>query len=371
MNKIGVREKGTDQNDPRLATTRVAVLGYGYWGPNQVRTFARQLGSDHVIVADPLPARLEAAADAFPGIELRSDVESILTDPTVQALCICTPAATHAGLAAQALNLGKHVLVEKPLATSSRDAAELVRLAEQVERVLMVGHVFLYSAPVRRLQALARSNELGSLRFMHGTRTSLGPRAREDTNIVWDYLIHDVYISHSLLGEPEEIAAHGQAYLRPGIEDVVFATLRYADGILVNLHASWYDPHKIRKLTLVGSERMAVYDESWGDRKVVVYDRGYAPARGRDAWGNLDLRLYDDGERGLDTSGPEPLREQCLDFLDAIATGGQPIANGASALGVIRMLEAIDVSLRRGGRPVRLAATSRLTPQSITRAGTK
>ncbi len=344
-----IRNPQSEIRNPQSAIRNLAVLGYGYWGPNQVRTFCELLGEARVVVCEPDPARRAAARERHPGVALAADPADLLADDTVGAVCLCTPAGQHAAQARAFLTAGRHVLVEKPLATNSRDGRELVELAEQRGLVLMAGHIFLFHPAVRTLRQLIQDGALGEVRYVTSVRSSLGPRVRDEVNVVWDYLIHDAYIVPHLLGrEPAAVRADGGSWLRPGVADVVFATLDFGDGVLAHLQSSWYYPVKARRMVVVGSRRMAVWDEDAADR-LVLYDRGYAPHDGVDGWGNVGLRLYDEGAQAVPLEATEPLRAECQHFLDCIATGQEPLSGGQQVVETLRLLEALGASLTQRG----------------------
>jgi predicted dehydrogenase len=332
---------------------KVAVIGYGYWGPKVVRALSRVLPEEQVVICEPEPeARLQAAC-AHPLASRVSDCRALLADPSVEAVHICTPAGSHYTLAREALLAGKHVLVEKPLAAALDEGLALADEARTRGLVLMAGHVYLYNATLKALRDLLLAGRLGEPLYLYSQRTSLGPRVREDVSVVWDYLVHEVYLLPYLLGRrPEAVSAHGGSYLRPGLCDVVFARFDFSDGLFASCHASWYDPLKVRRLTVVGSERMAVFDELSENRKLALLERGSRPAPGRDAWGNAGLRLYDGGERTVAVREQEPLVAQARAFVEAARRGKPPPGHLEAVLDSLAVLNAIDRSLEEGGRLV-------------------
>ena len=333
----------------RQSVTGVAVVGAGYWGPNLIRVFAALPECRLVAVCDSDPARLGPVSAKFPGTYTTTDLNELLADPQVEAVAIATPAATHYGIARACLEHDKHVLVEKPFVLHEAHGEELVRLAAERSRVLMVDHIFLYNPIVVRLAELIRTGELGALRYIRTVRTSLGPRLCEDANIVWDAQIHDLYILLHLVGAlPERVVATGGAFVRAGIEDVAFTTLYFPGGIVANCHNTSYAPLKERRMIVVGSRRMAVYDELSQEAKLVLYDRGFEPFEGTDALGNRGIRLYDEGGTAVEVSWSEPLRTECAHFLKCIGSGDEPLSNGRSALQLLRVLQAVDQSLKEG-----------------------
>jgi predicted dehydrogenase len=341
------------------AAPRVAVLGYGYWGPNQVRAFCDLLGEDKVVVCDPDPARLALARARHPGAAFVADLADLPATQRLDAVSLCTPAGLHAKQAAGFLAQDCHVLVEKPLATSSRDARAMVALAAARGRVLMVGHVFLFHPAVRALRRLIQSGELGDIRFVTSLRASLGPRVRSEVNVVWDYLIHDAYIVPYLLdAAPISVRAEGGSWLQPGVADAAFATLAFDGGVLASLQSSWYFPVKARRMVIVGSRRMAVWDED-AEQKLTLHDRGYAQHEGVDQLGNRGLRLYDQGVQAVPLDNTEPLKEECRSFLQRVAGRHDGVASGASAVRTLKVLEAIDRSMRQRGSRVLLRSPER------------
>ncbi len=335
------------------APVAVALIGLGYWGPKLARALASLPQCASLTCCDAQPRRLAALWVELPEAELAADADAVLADPAIEAVVIATPAASHYALARKALLAGKHVLVEKPLATDSRRAEQLVHLAESRGLILAAGHVYLYHPAVEALARLLARGYLGRVRYISGLRASLGPRVREDVSVVWDYLIHDVYLLHYLLGAPMAVRAGGRAYLRPGLADVVFAELHYGDDVIAHCQASWYYPEKTRRLVVVGSRRMAVLDEG-AEHPLLLHDRGYAPCEGTDEHGNSGLRLYDGGTTAPRLAKGQPLEKECRDFLRAVRKGGPPRSDGRSALAVIRLLEALEASLAAGGSLVTL-----------------
>ncbi len=334
----------------------VAVIGAGYWGPNLVRNFARTPGANLVACADLRPERLERLAKDYP-LRLTTSHRELLEDKSIEAVAIATPAATHYLLVKESLECGKHVLVEKPLATSLQQGEELVHLADRQGRVLMVDHIFLYNPAVEKMKELIGQGELGQVRYLYALRTSLGPRLCEDTNVVWDAQIHEVYILMGLFGAPPtRVIASGGAYLRRGIEDVVFTTLFFEGNVVAHCHNTSYAPLKIRRMVIVGSEKMLVYDDLNEEERVIVYERGYAPCQGIDLLGNHNLRLYDQGHYAPAIEWREPLRVECEHFVECIKNGSRPRTDGRSVLKVLAVLEAIDSSLKDASQPVRLGA---------------
>jgi predicted dehydrogenase len=326
---------------------RVAVVGLGYWGPNLARNFAAIPGCELAYACDASDAARTRVASMFPSTRLTADLDELLGDPELDAVALATPVPTHADLAVRVLGAGKHCFVEKPLAQSVPDAERVVAAAKAAGRVLMVGHLLEYHPGVRKLKELADSGELGEeIFYIYGNRLNLG-KLRADENALWSLGAHDVSVVLHLAGEePWEVVAHGESYVREGIEDVVFCFMRFPSGLAAHLHLSWLDPHKERRFTVVGSKRMATFDDMELERKLTVYDKGF----------DEDARTY--GEyitRSGDIFSPrianvEPLRVECEHFVECARTGTPPRSDGASGLRVVRVLAALQRSLQDSRR---------------------
>jgi predicted dehydrogenase len=320
--------------------TRIGHAGLGYWGPNLARNFGGV--ADLRWLCDLSPELLEEAAKAHPQARTTSDFQELLDDPEVDAVVIATPVVTHYELAKQALSAGKHVFVEKPQAQSSAEAEELLALAEERSLVLMPGYLLLHHPAMEQLQQLVTSKDLGELLYLYGNRQNLG-QIRRDENALWSLGAHDLSMILRLVGEePVEAWARGESFLRSGIEDVVFCYLRFPSGVVAHMHVSWLDPHKIRKLTVVGREKMAVFDDMEPERKVTVYDKG--PVQQRPA---ADWRVREGDIHIPKLSGDEPLRRECVAFLELVDGQGDPLAPAREGLAVIRTLEQLQESLDR------------------------
>ena len=329
---------------------KAALLGYGYWGPNLARNLHQRLGTDWVACVDLDASRRDAMAKRYPWVRAPASVEQVLSDPAVDAVVVATPARTHAGLAADALRAGKHVLVEKPLALSTADAVALTRQAEHAGLVLMVGHTFEYNPAVTKMRALLDSGELGDLWYLHAQRVNLG-RIQNDINALWSIGPHDVSIANYLVGAaPRWVSARGARYLHTELEDVVFATLGYDGGVLAHLHASWLDPSKVRRTTVVGSRRMVLFDDLDSEAKLRVYDKGADPVQG--GYGEYQFRLRAGDIHVPRTDMTEPLALELDHFLECCASGARPRSDGWSGVRVVAALEAAQHSLDKGGQQV-------------------
>ncbi len=334
---------------------RVAVVGLGYWGPNLARNFERLPDTELAYCCDLVAENLEKARAQFPGAVVTGDLDEVLADAGLDAVVIATPAPTHYSLGKRVLEAGKHALIEKPLALRAADAEDLVATAAAKRRLLMVGHLLEYHPGVRKVKELLEAGELGRPFYVYANRLNLG-KVRADENALWSLGPHDISVINYLTGEePEEVSARGECYLQDDVEDVVFGYIRYPSGMIGHLHVSWLDPHKSRKITVVGAEKMVVFDDMEAERKVTVYDRGATTTRTKfETYGEfVTLHFGDIHIPKIDNE--EPLRIECRHFVDCIREGRPPLSDGRDGLNVVRVLEAMDRSLRDGGRPVKTA----------------
>jgi len=338
---------------------RIGVLGAGHWGPNLIRNFHNQQQSEVGWIIERDPQRLAQVAQHFPGLQVGNDPQQVLDDPKVDAVVIATPTTTHYALARAALEHGKHVLVEKPMATESRQATELCALAANGRLVLMVGHVFVYNPAVQRVKKYLDTGDLGRVYYLSMVRTNLGP-IRTDVNAAWDLAAHDVSIANYWLGsEPESVWATGHAWLNPGVEDAVFATLCYPGDVLAHLHVSWLNPRKDRVITVVGERRMLTFDDMKVAEPLRLYDKQVTDDRTRppysDTFDSFRASVHE-GDITIPRVGhAEPLRAECDHFLECIKNGTPSLSGGAEGAAVVRVLEAMQRSMRAGGRAERVA----------------
>ena len=327
----------------------VAVVGCGYWGPNLIRNFSQMPGVRMKTAVDLNKERLRHIAQLYHSVQTTTVFDEALADPEIDAILVATPVSTHHMLAKRALESGKHVLVEKPMAASVAEAEDLHRIALDRGLVLMAGHTFLYTAAVNKMKDLISSGELGHIYYISTTRVNLG-LFQEDINVVWDLAPHDVSILNYVLGcEPETVAAQGQAYIQSGIEDVAFLHLRYPGDIVAHTHVSWLNPDKIRRITVVGSKKMLVYDDVSTTEKIRVYDKGVTVQPHYDTFGEFQLsyRFGDIYTPRLDDN--EPLKNECQHFVQCIQKREVPRSDGASGLAVVRVMERACESIRRSG----------------------
>jgi predicted dehydrogenase len=318
---------------------RVGLAGLGYWGPNLARNFGEL--ADLSWLCDLSPDLLAQASARRPHARTTTDFDELLADPELDAVVIATPVVTHYELTRRALEAGKHVFVEKPPAQTAAEAEELCALAEERGVVLMPGYLLLYHPAVARLKQLVESGELGDVLYLYGNRQNLG-QIRRDENALWSLGAHDLSVMLHLVGEePVEAWARGESFLREAVEDVVFCYLRFPSGTVAHMHLSWLDPHKMRKITVVGRDKMAVFDDMEPERKITVYDKGPV-LRPASEWqvrtGDIHIPRV---------SADEPLRLECSHFLSLVSGDGDPLAAARDGVAVVRTLELLQSSLAR------------------------
>jgi predicted dehydrogenase len=317
----------TRQMSDEQPPVRVGVVGLGYWGPNLARNFAAIPGCQLAWLCDADAHARERLASSFPSARTTGELRELLDDEHLDAIVLATPVPTHAELAIAVADAGKHCFVEKPLATTAADAERAVAVAERAGTVLMVGHLLEYHPAVTRLKELVDSEELGQLYYIYGNRLNLG-KLRADENALWSLGAHDVSVALHLIGEePDQCLARGASYVREGVQDVVFCYLRFPSGVVAHLHLSWLDPHKERRITVVGSGRMATFDDMLIEGKLTIYDKGFD--EDTRSWGEYIARSGDTFSPRIPAR--EPLR----------------IERGVSRSGlrVVRVLEALQHSL--------------------------
>jgi predicted dehydrogenase len=335
---------------------RIGIAGLGYWGSNIARNLEALPGCELAWCCDTDPARLEHGRAAFPQAQFSTDMSEMLADEGVAAIVVATPVLTHAALAELVLSAGRHCFVEKPLACDVASATRLVELAAERDRTLMVGHLLAYHPAVVTLGELCKSGELGEICYLYSQRLNLG-RLRADENALWSLGVHDVSSILALTGElPAEVSAWGESYVRGGVEDVVFAHLRFAGGLVAHIHVSWLDPRKERRLTVVGSRRMATFDDMEPERTLTVYDKGFDPDV---VEGDYVVRSGE--QRSLPISRREPLQIELEHFLDCLRSGVAPRTEGRVGLRVVGVLEALQESLGANGETVALASSGTVT----------
>lgn len=331
---------------------RVGVVGCGYWGPNLIRNFNQLRDSEVIACADLAEGRLAHMKSLYPQVKTTRDYGELVASRDIDAIVVATPPTTHVEIALRALDAGKHVFVEKPLATSGADCEAMIAKAKEKGRVLMVGHTFLYTAAVNKIKELIKSGELGDILYVNTTRVNLGI-FQEDINVVWDLAPHDVSILNYILdNHPQEVAAHGHSYIRQNVEDIAYLHLKYPGAIMAHVHVSWLNPNKIRETTVVGSKKMLVYDDISSLEKIRIYDKGVTVLPHYDTFGEFQLsyRFGDIFIPKLDDS--EPLKVACQHFVDCTKTGVEPRSSGQHGLEVVRVIEAANNSLAHSGAVV-------------------
>ena len=338
---------------------RVGVIGLGYWGPNLVRVLDGLPGCQVTKLCDLDTDRLNEFCRKFPDAQGTCDVNEVLTAGAVDAVVIATPTKTHHDLARRALSQRLHAFVEKPLATSTAECEELIELAREMNRKLFVGHTFLHSSPVAKLKEMVSCNEFGEIYYMSSTRLNLGP-VRHDVSALWDLAPHDVSIMLDLMKSPPvAVSCSGLAYLNRSIHDVCTLSISFDNNRMGIIHVSWLDPHKKREMTVVGSKKMAIYNDLEPLEKIKVYDNGVEYKNGSSAAGDTygDFKV---SYRYGDMYSPrivevEPLKSELTSFIDCIAYDATPHTDGRNGLDVVRVVEAADRSLHERCGEVELA----------------
>ena len=340
---------------------RVAVIGAGYWGPNLIRNFHDLSTSEIVWVADQDPGRLRAVQTYFPGVRLTRDAFEAIRDPTVDGVIVATPTHTHYTLIKESLAQHKHVFTEKPLTTSLPQAEELCVLAEKMQRVLLVDHIFLYNSAVQHTKTYLDAGTLGPIYYIACTRTNLGP-IRTDVSVAWDLASQDIAIlNYWLSSQPLSVSAQGGTWVNPPLTDTTFVTLRYPDHVLAHLHCSWLHPRKIREITLVGAEKMLTYNDMDWARPIRVYDKKVI-SRQQSVGFDDTLEKFRSSIVEGDITVPkvemtEPLKAACEHFIACITSGVAPLTGGRQGAEVVRVLEAIEHSMQNEGREEALASS--------------
>ncbi len=330
------------------------MVGCGYWGPKLLRNFAQQPRARLLWACDLSPSRLQALTHSYPGVKMSTDLNEVLADPEVKAVCIATPSQSHEGLAMRCLEAGRHVLVEKPLCDSSAGALRLLEKAKEKGLILMVDHTFVYSPAVRLIRSLVDNGRLGRLLYFDSTRVNLG-LFQADVNVLWDLAVHDLAIMDFLLGGrlPEAVSATGIAHVAGQPENMAYLTCYYGDDLIAHIHANWLAPVKLRRTLLGGEKEMVVYDDLHPSERVKVYDKGISVNN------QSELEQLLISYRSGDCWSPripegEPLAIEVAHFLDCIESGQTPLSDGQAGWRIVRMVEAGSESLKQRGAPVSL-----------------
>ena len=332
----------------------VGVVGCGYWGPNLIRNFNALPDCKVRYVCDKDEKRLAHMKQLYPSVETTRDFDKMIADKEVDAVVVATPVHLHYELAKKALQAGKHAFVEKPMTQTSEQGNELVQIAAKKKLTLMVGHTFIYSAPVRRIKEIVASGEIGEIQYISSRRLNLG-LFQKDINVAWDLAPHDISIILYFLGKPPfSVNCQGKAHINKDIEDVTNMSLDFDNGGFATIHSSWLDPNKVREMVIVGSKRMIVYDDNQPLEKIKIYDKRVEAPPHYDTFAEFTYS-YHYGDAYIPyIKQTEPLKVETQHFLDCIKTGKKPESNGLEGLRVIQILEASSRSLKNGGAKVEI-----------------
>ncbi|MFQ6002892.1 MAG: Gfo/Idh/MocA family protein [Candidatus Zixiibacteriota bacterium] len=334
---------------------KIGLIGCGAWGKNLLRNFANLPGCALLSCCDENPKQIERLYRNYPEVKFTQNHKEIIENPNLDAVVISTPPASHFELSKAALLADKDVFVEKPLVLKVKEGEELVKLAEEKKKILMVGHIMEYHAATLKLKEYIDKGELGKIYYLYSTRVNLG-KVRDIENALWSFAPHDISMILFLLGkEPVSVTATGECYLQKdkGIEDVAFMTIHFAGGVMAHIHVSWLDPHKDRKLTVVGSKKMAVFDDTQSAEKIWIYDKGVDTRLDYNTYGEyLSLRFGDILIPKIETT--EPLRSECQHFIQCVEKRKTPRSDGRDGLRVLKILDAGERSLKMGGSPVEI-----------------
>ncbi|MCB1097968.1 MAG: Gfo/Idh/MocA family oxidoreductase [Verrucomicrobiae bacterium] len=334
---------------------RIGVIGCGYWGPNHVRNFNAVSGCTVGAICDTNDMRLAHMAKLYPDVAIFRDMSTMLAEADLDAVVIALPVRLHYSVAKACLEAGKHVLIEKPMASSSAECEELISLSEAKGLTLMVGHTFLYSEPVRRIVEIIKQGDIGELQYINSQRLNLG-LFQTDINVAWDLAPHDISIILQVFGaSPLTVNCQGNAHITKGIEDVTNISLSFPDARFATVQSSWLEPRKVRQTTFVGSKRMIVYDDLQPLEKVRVYDVRVERPPHYDSFAEFQYSYHYGDSYIPRLKHEEPLKVQSEHFLDCIRTGNSPISDGYQGLELVRILESCSQSLGEGGGPIALA----------------
>jgi predicted dehydrogenase len=349
--------------------TVVGVVGCGYWGPNLIRNF-KGLPNCHLrAVCDVSQARLKHMTSLYPDVEAVTDFHHLLNGVGLDAVVVATPVKHHYALAKASLLAGKHTLIEKPMAASSAECEELIEIAKSNGLVLMIGHTFLYSAPIRKIAEIVQAGDIGEIRYINSRRLNLG-LFQKDINVAWDLAPHDISIILHILGElPQAVNCQGNAHVTPGIEDVTNISLSFRHKRFATIQSSWLEPRKVRDMTIVGTRRMIVYDDLQTHEKIRIYDVRVERPPHYDTFADFHYSYHYGDSYIPHIQQEEPLKAECQHFLDCIESGAKPLTSGYEGLELVRILEAASASLKDRGAPVSLGQSPDL-PSFFRRAET-
>ena len=340
----------------------IGVVGCGYWGPNLIRNFRALPDCTMKVMCDVSEERLRHLRSIYPEVEGEKKYENLLNNPDIDAIAVATSVHLHFPVAKASLLAGKHTFIEKPMAGSTAECEELIAIAKKQGLVLMVGHTFLYSPAVRKIKEIVDRGDVGEIRYISARRLNLG-LFQKDINVVWDLAPHDISIILFIMGErPSSLNCRGGAHVTPGVEDVTTMSLQFSKKRSAFIHSSWLDPKKIREMTIVGSERMILYDDIALQEKIRIYDARVERPPHYDTFAEFHYAYHYGDMYCPYIKQDEPLKTECQHFLDCIRTGSTPITSGAQGLEVVRILEASSVSLKQKGAPVDLGGSRTRDP---------
>ena len=336
-----------------MEMVKLGIIGVGGWGKNLLRNFQEQPEAEVVIASDLVESRLKAARNKYPDMRGTDDYGEILRDPEITAVVVATPGSTHFKIVRDCLRAGKDVFVEKPMTLTGRDSQELCDLAAEKELILMVGHLLLYHPGVIKLKAELQAGTIGDLYYLYSQRLNLG-KIRRSENSLWTFAPHDISVALYLIGlEPIAVSAHGESYIQEDVADVVFATITFPGKVLAHIHVSWLDPHKVRRVTIVGSKKMMVFDDMESSEPIKIYDKGVPEAIEYDTYGEYLHLRYGDVQIPWVKAG-EPLKVETGHFIDCVKERKAPLTDGRNGLMVVKVLECAQQSLESGGVQVSL-----------------
>ncbi len=330
----------------------IGVIGCGYWGPNLIRNFESLSGVNMYMAAEINENKLKQIQENYPRIIATTDYTEIIKNPKIDAVAIATPAFSHAKLAIEALENNKHVFVEKPFAISIKQAEQMNLTAKKYNKILMAGHIFEYTVAVRKIKEIIESGELGEIYYISCQRLNLG-LFQQDINVIWDLAPHDVSVILYLLGkEPLKVLASGASHINPNVEDVSILTMEFENNLIAYIHNSWLDPNKIRKMTIVGSKKMLVYDDVEPTEKIKIYYKGVDVPAHYETFGEFPYSYFYGDIVIPMLKNTEPLKTELSHFRDCIINGSQPDSNGESGLRVVKVLEAANESIKNNSQKI-------------------
>lgn len=358
------KTEGLNASDAANRPITIGIVGCGYWGPNLARNFILIPNCRVKMICDVQQERLAYIQSLYFGLEVSTRFEALAENANIDALVIATPVRFHFEMAYKALAAGKHIFIEKPMATGAREAKILIDTAREANLTLMVGHTFIYSAAVRKIKEIVSSGELGEIQYVAARRLNLG-LFQKDINVAWDLAPHDIsIISYVLDKDPVSVNCRGKSHVNPDIEDITSMILNYENGGIATIQNSWLDPNKVRDMTFVGSRKMLIYNDLEPMEKIKIYDKRVEIPPHYDSFAEFHYAYHYGDMHAPYIKQHEPLKVECQHFIDCIATGQTPITNGTEGLKVIQILEAASQSLRQGGAPVELNSLRHFIPQT-------